>query len=210
MFQQPAPNSPPSSAAPAAPAANARINEAGEFTRMFQQPTVNTPPPANPQRPQAPGDDFTKFFGNQMPSTPLAENLDRPSVIPPGPPPEAGSFTRILGAMDTAPPTRAPASGATAIFSSPAPPASAPAPSAAGPGEYTRLFPAPAATPPESPASPAAGATTSPAPASKSEAKAPASPSAVAKTGDYTALIIILAVLALIAIGLILYFLLRK
>jgi hypothetical protein len=72
------------------------------------------------------------------------------------------------------------------------------------------LFPAPAATPPESPASPAAGATTSPAPASKSEAKAPASPSAVAKTGDYTALIIILAVLALIAIGLILYFLLRK
>src|SRR5579884_1903427 len=210
MFQQ------PPAAQPGAPAPGRR-DEPGEFTRMFNSPgpakpeaTPRPPAPAPASSGSSPGE-FTRFFNAPMPATPIAENPG--FTAPPEPAPrDPGSFTRMFGRSESPgiPEAAGKGSAATGVFSSRQPPAAPnPAPSA-GPGEYTRLFSAP--VPPQDVAAPPAPAAASPSTAEsmKIEMKAPAPPPAVAAPKNYIGLVVVLAVLAVVAIALILYFALRR
>jgi hypothetical protein len=120
-------------------------------------------------------------------------------------------FGAVESARGPAPSQAAPLPPATGLFHSPqpaAPPAAAPS----GPGEYTRLFSAPLPAPnstlqaPPAASAPPASASSSPPAAPKLSAPGAAAP----KPSNYTALVIVLALLAVLAIGLILYFALRR
>jgi hypothetical protein len=189
--------------------------EPGELTRMFKGPTVP------PQRPTPPGgaqqpSEFTKLFNSPLPETPLAARLEKPEAeLKPAPSfNEPGDFTKMFGRPNqnstdgnaSANPGvgggRATDLGAaTGIFSKKnvfenAPPQPT---LSAGPSEYTRLF--------QTGAGPAEG--TAPAPADQ---KASPSPPATKKQAQSvpTGLIIILAAIAVVAIALILYFVLKR
>ncbi|MBV8551414.1 MAG: hypothetical protein JOY54_08945 [Acidobacteriaceae bacterium] len=223
MFQAPVgaapPPNPPLGASPQRPA------ETGEFTRMFQPPPTPAPAvppnlqrPASPQRPVEPGD-FTKFFSNPLPSSPLADRLDKPGVESPVPaaPRLPGEFTRTFGRPDlpAVPPPSSPVfgvnpaldQGATGLFSRPQSSTPLqPAPSS-GPGEYTRIFSNAAG-------SNAAGAAP-PQPAAPQVPKAedkpqPATPASAQPASKYLPLVIILAVLGMVATALVMYFLMRR
>jgi hypothetical protein len=194
-------------------------SEPGSFTRMFQQPSGSdpapTPPPARPPNNSSSGD-FTRFFNSPMQATPLAENLGSAPVTPPEPAPrDPGSFTRMFGAPGSSglpePPSSNASSAATGVFSNRQSPSGSTPPPPSGPGEYTRLFSAPAATQDSAPP-PAPALATAPAPdqSIKVEAKAPTLPASVAAPKNYIGLVIVLALLAVVAIALILYFALRR
>jgi hypothetical protein len=105
----------------------------------------------------------------------------------------------------------APPPPATGLFHSPQPPAP-PTAAPSGSGEYTRLFAAPALAPNstiQAPAAASAPPVSAPSP-STPEPKRPA-PAAIPQTpSNYIWLVVFLAVLAVLAIGLILYFALRR
>ena len=240
LFKSPAPETPPASAKtpaaaaepgeftqmfgrpnqspnPVAPAPKTAA-EPGELTRMFKGPT------AQPQRPTPPGggqppSEFTKLFNSPMPETPLAARLEKPEaeLKPAASFNEPGDFTKMFGRPNqnstdwnaSANPRAAggPATdlgAATGIFSKKNVfESAAPQPTlAAGPSEYTRLFQTGAGA-----AEGAAGAGS----AQAEQKAAPTQPAAKKQTQSVpTALIVILAAIAVVAIALILYFVFKR
>ncbi len=151
----PIPAPPPSSAQP------------GEFTQMLQAQRPSAPPP--PVNKASQSGEFARYFESPMMppsqgsqgSTPVFT----PTPTPPQPPRGAGEFTQVFGRGDipSPPPPPAPAApppsssnNATQVFAAPRPAAPPPmspvtsllhpSPKAPpqGPGEYTRMFSAPA------------------------------------------------------------------
>jgi len=182
---------------PAAPAPGAKTpppaaKEAGEFTRMFQAPAGYgaTPAPASPAPSSAPvpaksgPGDFTRFFETPSPAGPMPAS---PAVQQPLAPRDSGrspfnpvsEFTRTFGKPGT---------------EAPAPP-QAVAPQQE-PGEFTRMFHAPAGTsgpapaPPQSPAPQAVAQPLTPAmggaPRGISIPAPPPAPPQAAGPGEYT------------------------
>jgi hypothetical protein len=211
--------SPPTRDASVAPLAAAQKSaaEPGELTRLFKGPAV---PPQRPLPPvpasggQQPSE-FTKFFNSPLPETPLAARLDKPQAEakPPAPSSESGDFTKMFGRPSQNPgpaPLAAPqatdAGGVTGIFSKKNTFASATPqdPVESGQGEYTRMF-QPANRPAEGPASSAA-------PVPVEQKPAPSAQPAGTKQTQSTpiALIIVLAAIAVVAIALILYFVVKR
>jgi hypothetical protein len=192
--------------------------EASEFTRLFSLPSASelrnptTPPPATgyiPPDPAQPGE-FTRMF--QSPAAQPAPLLPRedPFSQPYSPVEASNEFSRNFGPRLDSPPE--PLSGsserATQVFARP-PVASAPVPRVPeGPGEYTRMFGTPAvanggAPPVAVPNAPVIAPVAPPA----------AAPQARVKSSTEPALWIFVAVLALLAvcaIALIVYFALKK
>ncbi|HSW48899.1 MAG TPA: hypothetical protein VLH09_01935 [Bryobacteraceae bacterium] len=202
MFRAPeAPLSPPPPPAAA--------SEPGEFTRIFQaSPPVARPaaPAAPPVRPAAPAPappagkpgEFTAYFQSPLGSKPFEESRmpsHAPTAAPAAPPP--GEYTRLF--QMPAPVSQPPAagSGATHVFVTPAAPAAQPqAPVAEGPSDFTRIIrsstpPAPEPRPAEPAASPP------PEPVSR-------------RAGVPVALVVVLSAMAVLAIGMILFFALRR
>ncbi|MBV8572662.1 MAG: hypothetical protein JO319_18735 [Acidobacteriaceae bacterium] len=226
MFSVPAVPTTATHAAEPKPAPDPKT-EPGEFTRLFQAPATSAnpvQPPTTPSAIKAPNEpgDFTKLFSNSLPSSPLASALDNPSSEHPKEPARApGDFTLQFGrpaaASDTGLPTSLQAgssamqprdTGATGVFAAPpsiAQPVS-PAPPASGPGEYTRLF----NRPPDIPAAQARIAQSSSAPVPVvPQQEAPVSEAGQARR-NLLPLLLILALFALAAIALILFFVLRQ
>jgi hypothetical protein len=158
--------------------------QGGEFTQLFHaSPEAPSAMPESPPSPgagsSAPGQ-FTSLFqtpesgepGSSFAAAPPPPS--EPSFTAPLPPPPKrppGEFTRLYGEgqehgsplfQAPAPPPPLQPQGATGVFSQPAA-RPQPAPASTGPGEYTRLFGAPAA-----PGSPDAG--TAPPPAGQPSA----------------------------------------
>ena len=188
--ETPAPPPPPASSEP------------GDFTRMFRAPAPGSAParPASPPMAppppakSAPGE-FTQFFQPSLGSTPF-ETPSSPVRQAEPPAPSAGEYTRLF--RSPAPPSsQARSSGATGVFHTPSGHSPAPPlPADAGPSDFTRMIqsqpqPAAEARPPEAPKA------ASPEPA----AKKPAVPAV---------LIAVLAALAVLAIGMVLFFALRR
>jgi hypothetical protein len=185
MFQAPAapvksPAAPPPagivSVAPAAPAKK----EPGEFTRMFQAPAA-PPPPPSPASPSGPSD-FERFFETPAPAGPMPQSPAVQQPLTPQAPGgsghnKAGEFTRMFGKAGMAAPPAAPAAP----------------PSPQEPGEFTRMFQAPAVpmTQPgvTTPAAPSPPPVSGPAPNFSAPAPSPVPPPAVPKAsgpGEYT------------------------
>ena len=198
--------------------------ETGEFTRLFRLPNtadsgsrtapppVNPSPPPQPPQPAQPGE-FTRMFQSPVTQpTPLLPRED-PFHQPYQPPAEAPSeFSRNFGPQPQAVPElfSHASERATQVFARPAPPPEPVPRVPEGPGEYTRMFGAPAVP---------AGSVPPPAPVSAPVHAAPSAPATAAapqprpKSKPDSGLLIfvgILAVLAVCAIGLIVYFALKK
>jgi hypothetical protein len=199
----PAPYSPPPPLEPIASPpehASRNRNEAGEFTRLMQGPRFGDPgPPAAPE-PHAYGTpgEFTRMLDSPVGSPPPATNY-RPH-IPQNQPPQAPmtGFDRMVSADPFAPASSNAGDpgdgGATRLFS---PGASArPAAPAVrdGPSEFTRMVAAPAAAAPKR---------AKPAPPKPVK---PALPGAGPKP---LTIIVVLAVLLLIAVGVVVFFALQ-
>lgn len=149
---------------PAPPPSNA---QPGEFTQMLQAQRPSAPPP--PVNKASQSGEFARYF--ESPMTPPAQGSQgstpvyTPTPTPPQPPRGAGEFTQVFGRGDipSPPPPPAPAApppsssnNATQVFAAPRPAAPPPmspvtslmhaSPKAPpqGPGEYTRMFSAPA------------------------------------------------------------------
>jgi hypothetical protein len=155
--EAPSQPSPPPSPPPSSPPSS----QPGEFTQMLQaqRPAAPMPPPNQLSK----SDEFASYF--QSPMTPSSQggsaNLP-PTPTPPQPPKGAGEFTKIFGRgeIPSAPPPPAPAAppppstgNATQVFAAPRAPAPPPVLSPTtparnvipqAPGEYTRMFSAPA------------------------------------------------------------------
>ena len=181
----PPPSPPPVSSAP------------GSFTRLFQAPGSASPaPPQSPQATGKPGE-FTQFFQSSLGSGPYQES--KPSAAPPiaAPPaaPPPGEYTRLFQ-MPAQQPSSTPAgSGATNVFVTP--PVSSPQPAIpieAGPSDFTRMIQQPPQPPVE---------------ARSAEAPKPAAPAPTAAPGMPFLFIVLFTVLAVVAIGLVLFFVLR-
>jgi hypothetical protein len=199
----PAPYTPPPPLEPIASPpehASRNRNEAGEFTRLMQGPRFGDPgPPAAPE-PHAYGTpgEFTRMLDSPVGSPPPATNY-RPH-IPQNQPPQAPmtGFDRMVSADPFAPASSNAGDpgdgGATRLFS---PGASArPAAPAVrdGPSEFTRMVAAPAAAAPKR---------AKPAPPKPVK---PALPGAGPKP---LTIIVVLAVLLLIAVGVVVFFALQ-
>lgn len=161
MFQSSPPPSPPSRSEP--PPAPPRGS--GEFTRMFMSPNPGAqqspPPPAPSSAPQTPPHksdgpgEFTRYFETQSPSGPVPPAPSGQQSFAPPPSNRVGEFTRIFGQGERPSDSQAlaeshampPVAGdgtATQAFAIPdATPPAAPSGSTE-PGEYTRMFSAPA------------------------------------------------------------------
>ncbi len=227
MFR--APEAPPFPAPPPVAAAP----EPGEFTRMFQASSPAAGPPAQPPAAKEPGD-FTRMFQASSPAAPAAPVTPAARPAAPSPPPPAskpGEFTAYFQSplaskpfeeqkLPAAPPPAAPAapppgeytrlfqmaapvsqppamgSGATNVFMTPSAAAPQPqAPVAEGPSDFTRIIQASAPPAPEPrPAEPAA---------------APPEP-APRKAGIPVVLVVVFSALAVLALGMILFFALRR
>ncbi len=194
MFQAQA----PPQAVPASPV-NPPASAPGEFTRMFRANSGGAPPspPAAPPAPAAPAPgtegEFTKFF-----HSPLQESTAGPApVYTPEPAPAApqpGEYTRLFRSPAPAAPEPA-RSGATGAFLATSAPAPAAAPPVAdGPSDFTRMI---QSSPPPPPA-----------PAAAVPAQ-PSAPPAAARPGVPPVLVALLGALAVLAIGIILFFALR-
>jgi hypothetical protein len=179
--------------------------EAGEFTRLFRLPNaadsgsrtapppVNPSPPPQPPQPAQPGE-FTRMFQSPMAQpNPLLPRED-PFSQPYQPPVETPSeFSRNFGA---------PSERATQVFERPAPPPQPVPRVPEGPGEYTRMFGAPA-IPVANVPQPAAAPVSAPVAAPQPKAKSKVEPGLWIFVG-------VLVVLAVCAIGLVVYFALKK
>ena len=195
----PRPASPPASSGPAFGAAPPRT-EPGEFTRLF-----NPASPAPTPRPDRPAPDYLQSL--RAPGSPVPPPAAvPPAPVAPAPPPSGapGEFTRMMGGVKVPP---APDTAPRALNAPPpAPTPSAPPPSAApgAPGEFTRMMqrvPSPrSATPPGG----AALAKPAPQPDVEAEDAEPADGSR-----RVVVLVIALGALAIVAIGLVLFFVLR-
>jgi hypothetical protein len=186
MFQMPVANS--ASAAPAAPSASAGP---GVFTSVFQ-----TPATANPVTPQPavnkPGE-FTQFFQSAM-GPGLAQELNPPAAQEPTPlqVPQPGEYTRLFQMPSNQPQVSPAGGGATGVFVTPSAQEARPSiPVEDGPSDFTRMVQAP----------PRPGAE-----ASQSTLEAPQA----VKQGPPLFLVALLAALAVIAIGMVLFFVLRR
>jgi hypothetical protein len=201
----------PASSAPATP---------GSFTQLFQSPVQSAAPaPAAPTPAQS---EVERNFARQF-DGPLAGYAEKQidfSKLPtqPAPPPATGTgkpgdFTMMFGnpasksnpsapfnkTSPAAPSNRSSISnnpGATSIFAANRPATAAPPPKQNGPGEYTRMFSAPATAPPTAGTQPAPGAP--PAPAAN-----------LANSNSRLILIVALFVLFVLAVALVLFFALR-
>lgn len=220
MFQapairnEPAPSTPNvrESRAPQVPA----TTQPGEFTSMFRSPADK--PAADPVLPpvQAPSitnpvgngpGEFTKVFNSPFATSAKSERIE--SVQPPSPsntkPTSApGDFTKMFRPPSQESGGQLDRGGATGIFSGRTPPSSPSTqpPVPTGPSDYTLLMRASAQAPvPES--SPVAPQAPKAEPASKKPTQAIDNKNAIW-------LIIVLAVLAVTAIALLLYFLMKK
>jgi hypothetical protein len=207
------PSPPPDANANPSPAPKPAA-EPGELTRLFKGPSTTPQRPSPPAGAQQAGE-FTALFNNPLRETPLAAKLEAPPAdIKPAPSfNEPGDFTKMFGRPGQISPERpAPANfsgpaalpgdlgAASGIFSKKNifEAASPQAPVAAGPSEYTRLF-QPAGSAQAAPAQPEQKPASAPPPAAKKQT--PAIP---------IALIVILAAIAVVAIALILYFVLKR
>jgi hypothetical protein len=160
------PTAPPVGRAPEPPSQpssqpSSPSSQPGEFTQMLQaqRPAAPMPPLNQPSK----SDEFASYF--QSPMTPSSQGGSAnllPTPTPPQPPKGAGEFTKIFGRGDipSAPPPPAPAAppppstgNATQVFAAPRPPTPPPLLSPTtparnvipqAPGEYTRMFSAPA------------------------------------------------------------------
>jgi hypothetical protein len=170
-------------------------SEPGSFTRMFQSPASASPAPTPPPQATSKPGEFTQFFQSSLGSAPYKESSPSatPPVAGPAPAPPPGEYTRLFQ-MPAQPTSPTPAgSGATNVFVTP--PVSSPQPAVPieeGPSEFTRMIQAPPAT------------EAKPAEAPKAVAPAP-----TAARGMPFALIVLFTALAVIAIGLVLFFVLR-
>jgi len=192
--------------------------EAGDFTRLFTLPNTadsggrTAAPPVNPSPPPPPQPgEFTRMFQSPVAQpTPLLPRED-PFGLPDHPPVEALSdFSRNFGS----PPQAAPelfsnaSERATQVFARPAP-LPEPVPRVPqGPGEYTRMFGAPAVptanVPPVAPAN-------APVNAAPNAPVAAPQPSPRSKSDSGLLVFVgILVVLAVCAIALIVYFMVKK
>ena len=211
MFTPPAaPAAPPQQ--PQRPTSPPRPPGPGEFTRMFQNAPTPTPLPTSndpfansgypPEPPKQMGE-FESFFNAPYTANPNVEaQLRNPNPAPQPyqqqpPAREAGDFTRLFGTKAPSPQSN-PNLGATGAFSAPAPPQPAPElapPVASGPSEYTRIF-----SRPQSDAAPP--------PAAPAVAKKPTA-AKVDKPSKFSVTVLFwvaLALLAIIAIGTVIYF----
>jgi hypothetical protein len=184
--------------------------EAGEFTRLFAPPSTPDVNDLMPRKPagdglpeQAQAGEFTRLFKQPASHpTPLLPRED-PFGQPYSPAEFSSDFTRNFGSRPGSAPEPSSSSdqGATHVFARPAvPPASVPRP-AEGPGEYTRMFAAPAA---------ASGAAP---PVAAPSAPPTAAPQIAVKGKAEPGLWIFLAALALLAVCailLIVYFVFKK
>jgi hypothetical protein len=222
MFQTPAASIAEPPAGPVAPEPQgpaARAQQPGEFTRLFQ--AAAPPAPAVKPPGQAPPGEFTRIFGGgaSEPQPPPrrsepGEFTRRFSAPPPSPasgdpppgaaPPRAfhpppGEFTRIFGDRGEA---SAPFSPAAPVEAAPPGPISAAVAEApASPGEYTRMFSAPASAPPPAPVPPAAPVVAAPPPVAVPGAPVAAPPIpklTMALLGVIVVLVAVIAVLLVI------------
>jgi len=198
---------------PSVDAATKATAESGELTRIFKGPQRPTSvnPPLGAQQPS----EFTKLFNNPMPETRLAEGLEKPPLDakPAARFTDPGDFSKMFGRPNqgfsapevSASPQAANTESATGIFSRKAAfdIAMPQAPMGGGPSDYTRIFQSGTRPP---------GSTASPAP-SETEQKPAAPAQPPAKQGKQTfpvALVIVLAAIAVVAIALILYFVIKR
>ena len=184
-----------------------RGHDPGQFTRMFTS-LPPEPPPAlavTPEIPTSPRQEdpcaFEKHFEGPL-SAANAKDFDfdklknNPVPAPPPAPKPAGEFTQMFGKPFASEAPRAPQpppamEGATRVFQAPP---KTPGPSWAGgqgPGEYTRMFARPSSS-------------DAPAPSGSKPAPPPAKPKKAS-----AALIVTLAILFILAIGLVLFFALK-
>ncbi len=194
MFQASPPAAGPMVAPPTPPAP-------GGFTKMFQAPEpVSSAPAKAPAAKSEPGE-FTRYFQSASASVPFEEHR---TTAPPqpyaAPPPAArppGEYTRLFQMPAPAPGPAAPGSGATHVFVTPSVPSPQPqAPVQEGPSDFTRIIQA------------GGHPTAQPVPAEPSKAPAPG-PAAV-KPAVPIGLVVLLASLAVLVIGIILFFALRR
>ncbi len=198
--------------------------EAGEFTRLFRLPNtadsgsrtapppVNPSPPPPPPQPAQPGE-FTRMFQSPVAQpTPLLPRED-PFHQPYQPPAEAPSeFSRNFGPQPQAAPElfSHASERATQVFARPAPPPEPVPRVPEGPGEYTRMFGAPAVPAGNAP-QPAPAPVSAPAPASPSAPVAAPQPRPKSKAEPGLWIFVaVLVVLAVCAIALIVYFAVKK
>jgi hypothetical protein len=172
-------------------------SEPGTFTRMFQAPASASPaPPPPPQATSKPGE-FTQFFQSSLGSAPYEESRTpvTPHVVTPPAAPPPGEYTRLFQ-MPAQQPSSTPAgSGATNVFVTP--PVHSPQPAVPieeGPSDFTRMIqhqPQP------------------PAEARPAEAPKNVAPTPAAAPGMPFVLIVLFTALAVLAIGMVLFFALR-
>ena len=170
-------------------------SEPGSFTRMFQSPASASPAPTPPPQATSKPGEFTQFFQSSLGSAPYKESSPSatPPVASPAPAPPPGEYTRLFQMPAQATSPTPAGSGATNVFVTPPVPSPQPAvPIEEGPSEFTRMIQAPPAT------------EAKPAEAPKAVAPAPA-----AAPGMPFVLIVLFTALAVIAIGLVLFFVLR-
>jgi hypothetical protein len=192
--------------------------EAGEFTRLFTLPNTGdagnrtAPPPVNPSPPPPPQPgEFTRMFQSPVAQpTPLLPRED-PFSQPDHPPVEAPSeFSRIFGSPSQAAPEQFSNASerATQVFACPAAPPEPVPRVPQGPGEYTRMFGAPAVPPGNAPPAAPANAPVVAAPNAPVAAPQPSSKSK-SEPGVWI-FVAVLVVLAVCAIALIVYFVIKK
>lgn len=188
--QTPAPGTPSPSPPPVR-------SEPGSFTKMFQSPASASPaPPSPPQATSKPGN-FTQFFQSSLGSAPYEESKPSatPHVVSPPPAPPPGEYTRLFQTPAQQPGPTPAGSGATNVFVTPSVPSPQPAvPMEEGPSDFTRMIQARPQPPAE---------------ARPAEAPKTAVPAPAAAPGVPFVLIILFTALAVIAIGLVLFFALR-
>jgi hypothetical protein len=224
MFGRTNPSTPAREPSANSLAATKSATERGELTRLFKGATAAPQRPASATAPSLsvggePPSEFTKLFKTPLPETRLAERLERPQAEPEPAAPfsEPGDFTKVFGRSNHPPERETSATtlgapraialdGVTGIFSrKDAFESTAPqAPMAAGPSDYTRIF-QPGARPDD-------GSVSSPAPVQpEQKPAAPSQPEPKKQTQSIPiALVIILAAIAVMAVALILYFVMKR